>query len=357
MPTVSDRKHMASQEAAYWYIRCSDERAMRRSDRKLFLSWLKQSPENIAELLRVAELDGKFARQRLIEKVKVLGGDSNVLEGHFGGGVAQYDYHPSKSVSDKVQRKPNARSPWSLAAAVGAITVTAWLGFTLLNRPAGVMETVASEWQHKTLEEGSTIHMDARTRLKVELTPGQRIVHLYHGQAAFDVAKDSRRPFIVRTPLVDVIAVGTRFSVSLDSGVTTVVEEGVVKVLRRGEEDESPVMLKRDEELRVAPAGSAEIPRVSEMDKVHVNAKEKLEWTTGWVHFEEGATVGDMVKQFNGRHVTQVTIEEPTVAGRKVRYARMKIDSVENFKEAMESQEGVAVIEDREHKTLRLLPE
>lgn len=354
MPTVSDRKRMASQEAAYWYIRCSDERAMRRADRKLFLSWLKQSPENIAELLRVSELDGKFARQRLIEKVKVLGGDSNVLEGHFGGGVAQYDYHPSKSVSDKVQRKPNARSPWSLAAAVGAITVTAWLGFTLLNRPAGVMETVASEWQHKTLEEGSTIHMDARTRLKVELTPGQRIVHLYHGQAAFDVAKDSRRPFIVRTPLVDVIAVGTRFSVSLDGGVTTIVEEGVVKVIKRGEEE--AVTLIHDEQLYVAPVAALETPRVSELDKVHVDAKAKLEWTTGWVNFE-GATVGEMVEQFNRRQVIQARIEDPNIAHKMVLHARVKIDSVDLFKKTMDNQEGVAVIEDRDRKTLRLLPE
>lgn len=354
MPTVSDRKRMASQEAAYWYIRCSDERAMRRADRKLFLSWLKQSPENIAELLRVSELDGKFARQRLIEKVKVLGGDSNVLEGHFGGGVAQYDYHPSKSVSDKVQRKPNARSPWSLAAAVGAITVTAWLGFTLLNRPAGVMETVASEWQHKTLEEGSTIHMDARTRLKVELTPGQRIVHLYHGQAAFDVAKDSRRPFIVRTPLVDVIAVGTRFSVSLDSGVTTIVEEGVVKVVKHGEEE--AVTLIHDEQLYVAPVAVLETPRVSELDKVHVDAKAKLEWTTGWVNFE-GTTVGEMVEQFNRRHVTQAVVDDPAVAKVKLRYARVRIDSVERFRQAIDNEQEVAVIDDHEHKQLHLRTE
>jgi ferric-dicitrate binding protein FerR (iron transport regulator) len=354
MPTVSDRKRMASQEAAYWYIRCSDERAMRRADRKLFLSWLKSSPENIAELLRIADMDGKFGRQRLIEKVKVLSGDSNVLEGHFGGGAAHYDYQPSKSVSDKVQRKANDKTPWKLVATVGAITVTAWLGFTMLNRPTSVMETVASEWQHKTIEDGSTIHMDARTRLKVELAPGQRIVHLYQGQAAFDVAKDSRRPFIVRTPLVDIIAVGTRFSVSLDPGVTTIVEEGVVKVIKQGEEE--AVTLIHDEQLYVAPVAVLETPRVSELDKVHVNAKAKLEWTAGWVNFD-GATVGEMVEQFNRRHVTQAEIKDPAVAGKHLRYARVRIDSVPLFKQAMDNQEGVAVTEDHEHKTLRLLPD
>lgn len=357
MPTVSDRTRMASQEAAYWYIRCSDEPAMRRADRKLFLAWLKHSPENVAEVLRIADMDGTFGRKPLLDFVKELS-ESNVVEGHFGGGASNYDYQPSKSVSDKVQRKKsNSRAPWKVAAAIGALTLTALLGFAVLDRSNRVIETVASEWQHKILDDGSSIHMDARTRLEVAMTPGQRIVHLYHGQAAFDVAKDSRRPFIVRTRLADIIAVGTRFSVSLDPGVTTIVEEGIVKVIRHGKDDASAVMLGRDEQLYVAPVSVVETPRVSQQDKIHVDAKAKLEWTTGWVHFDDGASVGEMAQQFNRRHVTQVRIEDPTVAGNKVRFARMRIDSVEDFIQAMESQKGVAVIQDREHQVLRLLPE
>lgn len=361
VPTAMDRKRMVSQEAAYWYIRCSDERAMPRSDRKLFLTWLKQSPENVAEILRIFKLDGRCGRQRLRDAVKGLG-ESNVVEVDFGGGAAQYDYQPSMTVSDHVKRKteskskPKSKSFWKVAAAVGAFSLAGLLGHVVLDRPNGVIETVASEWQHKSLDDGSSIHLDARTQLKVEFTDGQRIVYLNHGQAAFDVAKDSRRPFIVRTPWVDVIAVGTRFSVSIDNGVLTIVEEGVVKVIRHGEQDSSAVMLKQNEQLYVASLSAVETPRISEAHKVPVDAKAALEWTTGWVNFD-GATVGEMVKQFNRRHNTQARIEDPAVAGKQLRYARVRVDSIELFRRAIDNEEGVAVIEDRENKTLRLLSE
>ena len=349
---------MISQEAAYWYLRCSDEPVMRRSDRKKLLKWLKRSPENVAEMLRMCDLDGQFGRQRLLDAVNEIG-DTNVVEGHFGGGASQYDYQPSKTVSAKVKRKADTKLRWKIAAAVSTLTATALLGLATFDRPVGVVETVASEWQHKTLDDGSSIHLDARTQVKVEFTPGQRIVHLHHGQAAFDVAKDVRRPFIVRTPVADIIAVGTRFSVDVDmkAGITTIVEEGVVKVIRHGETDSSAMMLTRDEKLHLAPSYDIEAGGVIEPQKIQVDAKADLEWTTGWVHFEDGATVGEMARQFNRRHATQVIIEDPAVADKQVRYARMRIDSVKDFKEAMESQEGVAVSEDREHKTLRLLPE
>jgi transmembrane sensor len=343
---------MASQEAAYWFIRCMDEASMSRRDRQLFLAWLKESPLHVAEILRIVSMDGRFSRQRLLEVVQGLG-DSNVVEVHFGGSAAQYDYQPSKSVSDKVKRKSDA-SPWRMAA---AILLAVLLGFAMVGRPNGVVETVASEWQHKRLKDGSSIHLDARTRLKVEMTDGQRLIHLYSGQAAFDVAKDSRRPFIVRTPTVDVIAVGTRFSVNLNGGVTTTVEEGTVKVIKHGEDDASAVMVTHDEQLYVPPVSISEGRHISEQDKVHVNGASMLEWTTGWVHFDDGATVGEMVKQFNRRHATQATIEDPSLADKEVHYARMRINSVEDFRDAMESQRGVAVIEDRDHETLRLLPE
>ena len=356
MSTGSDRTRMVSQEAAYWYLRCSDEPRMRRSDRRKLLKWLKRSPENVAEMLYICDLDGQFGRERLLDAVTEIG-ETNVVEGHFGGGASQYDYQPSTTVSDKVKRKATVGMRWKAAAAIAALMATALLGYAMFNRPNRVIETVASEWQHKTLDDGSSIHLDARTQLKVEFTPGQRIVHLYLGQAAFDVAKDSRRPFIVRTPLVDIIAVGTRFSVDLDAGVTTIVEGGVVKVIRHGEADSSAVMLVRDEKLHVSPEQAIEPTRVFEQAKIRVDAKADLEWTTGWVHFEEGATVREMVRQFNRRHDTQVSIDDPAVAEKQVRYARMRIDSVNDFKEAMDSQEGVGVREDRERKMLRLLPE
>lgn len=40
------------EEAAYWYVRCTDE-TLSLKNRREFLRWLRSSPENIAELVRI----------------------------------------------------------------------------------------------------------------------------------------------------------------------------------------------------------------------------------------------------------------------------------------------------------------
>lgn len=337
---------MVSQEAAYWYFRCVDERAMPRLDRQRFVSWAKLSPENIAEFLRIADMDGKFTGKRLLERVGELQ-ESNVIEADFGGGAAQYDYQPSELVSDKVQRKG---ASWrSVAAALATCTVVLLLGFIVLDRtPDGVVETRAAEWHHVTLDDSSTVYLDARTRLKVEFTAERRLVHLYHGWAVFNVAKDSRRPFTVSTDPVEVTAVGTRFGVAIDNGVTTTVEEGTVEVTKRGNQTGSSIRLHQGQELRVGSAGTS---MLSEADIVAVDASVKLLWITGRVQLSD-TTIGEIVRQFNRRQEMQADIADPEIANRPVDLAVMQVDNVDDFIEVMESW-GVAVTKNGSTLTLR----
>lgn len=348
MSPVSDRTRIVSQEAAYWYVRCVDERAMRRSDRQLFVAWLKRSPENVAEILRIAEVDGHFAGKKLLSSVTGLQ-ESNIIEADFGGGAAQYDYQPSNSVSDKVVRKGKVWSMWGMAAAIAVMAVTLLLGFAVMNRtPEGVVETAAAQWQRVTLEDGSTVYLDARTRLKVEFTAQRRLVHLYHGWAVFEVAKDSRRPFTVSTDPIEVTAVGTRFGVAIEDGVTTTVQEGVVELTARGKQDGAAVRLSQGQELHVRPAGSLEI---STGAIVPVDAERKLLWVTGRVELSN-TTIAEIVRQFNRRHVIQADIEDPKLANRSVDLALMQVDNVDSFIEVMESR-GVAVTRNGSTLTLR----
>lgn len=350
MSPASDRTRIVSQEAAYWYVRCVDERAMLRSDRRLFIAWLKRSPENIAEILRIAEVDGHFAGQRLLDRVDELQ-ESNVIEADFGGGAFQYDYQPSDTVSDKVKRKGKSSSRWGVAAALALIAATLLFGFVAFYRaPDGVVETVAAQWQRVALDDGSTVYLDARTRLKVEFTPERRLVHLYHGWAVFDVAKDSRRPFTVSTDPVEVTAIGTRFGVAIDNGVTTTVQEGTVEVATRGKKDGSAVRLHEGQELHVPLAGMLVL---STGDVVPVDAEEKLLWVTGSVSLRN-TTIGEIVRHFNRRQDIQVDIGDPELASRTVDLALMEVDNVGSFIEVMESR-GVAVIRNDSTLTLRVM--
>jgi transmembrane sensor len=348
---------MASQEAAYWYIRCVDEPVMKPGDRKLLLRWLRRSPENISEFLRIIQMDGNMPHP-LLDVVKEAE-QSNVYDIGAREQASNYEYDPSPSVSDSVRTKlPPA---WAFAAMVSVLAIALAFGFAVLNpSPNRTVTTVASQWQHMTLDDGSTVHMDARTRLKIEFSNERRLVHLFEGRAVFEVAKDKSRPFTVRTHIVDVTAVGTRFEVAINPGVTTTVSEGAVRVTPHGKLDDDATMklLRAGEALHVFNSNAGKEDRLfgggggyvdlSKVEEVKVDAEHKLEWATGWLRFQGGEPIGEIVAQFNRRNILQIKIDDDSIANRRLKgnYYRLRVDSPESFVRVL-SQEGLVVIKDR----------
>lgn len=355
MTRRSDRTRLVSEEAAYWYIRCNDERSMLLVDRREFLAWLKRSPENIAELLRIAELDGKLAREKLIATVTAMEA-SNVIDLGILPGGTQHRYQPTDSLNDEHYEKADNKtaSSWRVAAIAAGVTIALLLAFVLLQfRPvdANIVKTGPSQWQHMTLADGSAIHIDARTELKVDFSDHQRVIHLYAGQAAFEVTKDVKRPFIVRTGVVDAIAVGTRFSVAIDPGVTTTVSEGIVKVTPPGkQDDEFAVMVTAGEELHVSDSG---LTKQAFANVAKVNAERKLAWADGWFIFE-GETIAEAAAAFNRRNAVQIRIDNPAIAERRLDYFRFQVGSPETFARVLAKRPDIAVEMDPSSNVLRL---
>lgn len=69
------------------------------------------------------------------------------------------------------------------------------------------------------LADGTRVWLNAQTefRYPVNFTGDSRQVYL-NGEAYFEVVKDERRPFIVRTEAVDIRVLGTCFNVNDDQG-------------------------------------------------------------------------------------------------------------------------------------------
>ncbi len=348
-PRRGDRVRLVSEEAAYWYIRCTDERAMRLSDRRELVAWMRSSPENVAEFLRVSGMEGTLGKQKLVAKAGI--DDSNVIElGASSNAIQQGPSETSGSVGKGYKKKMNNKTklPWRLAAMVAAMALT--IVMTLVVRGTwfdSTVSTVAGQRQHITLEDGSVVHVGARTRLKVEFSDERRVVHLYEGEAVFEVAKDSARPFIVSTHLIDATAVGTRFEVSINPGVTTTVSEGIVKVTARNNPANGKVvMLRAGQQLRVSDSG------LTEPSFAHVDAERKLEWANGWLVFR-GETIGEAAREFNRRNVVQIAIE-PAIAERTLPYYRFEVDSPESFAKVIAGQPDIVLKADRSSKVLRL---
>lgn len=353
MTIRSDRTRLVSQDAAHWYIRCTDERAMLLADRRQFVAWLKRSPENIAELLRISGLDGKLARQKLIATVTAIN-ESNVIDLGLPPGVSQHRHEVTDSLDErdeKMNDKPASR--WRIAAVAAAVTLGLLLTLVLQSQQVtdDTIKTGPGQWQHMTLADGSIMHVDARTELKVDFSAEQRVVHLRKGEALFEVEKDAKRPFIVSTDVVDAIAVGTRFSVSVDPGVTTTVSEGIVKVTPHGKRDDgSSVMLKAGDKLQVSDSG---LTKQAFANVFQVDAERKLAWANGWLVFE-GETIGEAAVEFNRRNVVQIEIEDPAIAERRLDYFRFHVGSPEAFAKVVVAQYGIALKVDRSSNVLRL---
>ena len=95
----------------------------------------------------------------------------------------------------------------------------------------GQYETGIGETSTLTLQDGSTVTLNARTRIRVAVNESAREIELVDGQAFFHVAKDPQRPFIVRAADRDITAIGTSFDVRLDAtSVRVTLLEGKLKV-------------------------------------------------------------------------------------------------------------------------------
>jgi transmembrane sensor len=211
-----------------------------------------------------------------------------------------------------------------------------------------VVSTGASQFERMNLADGSVVDLDAHSKIKVAYSPSTRMVRLYRGTAVFDVARDPKRPFIVRTDLVDATAAGTRFGVSIDSGVITTVAEGIVKVSRRGEDNDAPVSVTADQELRVSDRS----PPVQHL--VRVDAHRKLDWVTGWLTLVD-STVAEGVEQFNRRNRTQIVVEGSTLSATRLRgYLHVRVDSPESYAQFVSSQTGANMIVDKQGRVIWL---
>jgi transmembrane sensor len=133
---------------------------------------------------------------------------------------------------------------WTVAAAamIGVIAISLWV--YPLDRPVipslltSLRDTNHQRYQTATgerlafgLSDGSQVTLDTQSELNIDFSPRERRVQLARGQAFFEVAKDSSRPFVVVTRDRQFVAVGTAFDVRLDADqVKITMVEGTVRV-------------------------------------------------------------------------------------------------------------------------------
>jgi transmembrane sensor len=212
-----------AERAAEWLIALDEDPASQQP----LAEWVGQSARHIEEFLFVSAVRQEFRgwlRRHPVDVETILA-------------CAQRDASTNivpLAVADCPPPPPGKRRfpRWGLAAACVALVLTlaAW---GIAAHQGREFSTGVGEQRSLGLPDGSVMHMNALSRVKVDFSAAARQVELLEGEALFRVASDPGRPFQVRAGNAVIQAIGTQFNVHRRQRDTTVsVIEGSVRISR-----------------------------------------------------------------------------------------------------------------------------
>ena len=236
----------AIRQAADWGLRLKHLRRLSLGDAVQFTAWLARSREHLHEFLLFRRLDGHLTRL-----LRAKWDQSNVTHVDFWRGSSLY---PPMQGRRRI-------GVWSVAATAFAILCAIFISVRMSSQSSDRWVTTAPhEVKTQQLDDGSEVSLGADSTLRVQFTDVRRDVQLSQGNAMFDVMMDMKRPFVVSTSVVDIAAVESRFSVTIDTSVEVRVYEGMVAISGRGMKAGAAVVtVKKGETYRVPVAGSREM--------------------------------------------------------------------------------------------------
>lgn len=215
-------------------------------------------------------------------------------------------------------RRAHSRRGWhGMAAALALLALgsVAWGGWQLTGRQQASYASAVGQIQTVTLPDGSTATLSSDSRLDVRISRGERHLALARGEAFFDVAHDTRRPFVVETEGRRVAAVGTRFSVRRDlDEIRVVVTEGKVRLESRAGPDG------RAQPVSLLPAGSVATAGrngVLVRSLPLADAERYLEWRDGFLTFDD-TSLADAAAEFNRFNTRKLELGDGAVANLRV---------------------------------------
>jgi transmembrane sensor len=333
----SGRTHPAIiAEASAWFIefRAGDVDG---DARVRFIEWLRRSPEHIHAYLEIsgvwaelptADPEGKIDIEALIQRAR---GEPDV--------IALPSDRPRPGMAPSVLKPHTAWRSRRAAVALAAVVLLAIATVIFIDRSKfnGVYTTGIGEQRTVQLLDGSTVELNARSTIQVRLTAEQRDVTLLEGQALFQVAKDKRRPFVVRAGDAQVRAVGTEFDVYKKQAATvvTVVEGRVETYDSLDSPGTAAIVLSAGEQLTVVPHV---VTKPTRTDTAIATA-----WVQKRLIFEE-TPLNDVAEEFNRYNRRPLTIDDGELGHIKISgvYSSTDPASLINF---LRSQNSIQVVE------------
>jgi transmembrane sensor len=200
--------------------------------------------------------------------------------------------------------------PRRYAIAGGAIAAALALAVIVPPVPpqdADVYQTATGEHRTVILADGSTVDLNAATRLEVRFSSKGRDVTLTEGEAIFDVAHNTKRPFVIAAGDRTVRVVGTQFDVRRRDGKLSVtVARGAVEVI--------PAEGAAGKAYRLHPGQRLDHQEgVATASLTTAEPAEVLGWKAKRLVYR-GAPLAEVVSDLNHQFETPIRIDNPALA-------------------------------------------
>ena len=273
------------ERAAEWIVRLSAD-DLSEAEALAFDSWISASPGNAAAYDTVLAVWTEF--------------DANA------GQVLQ-------GLRER-RRRPRAGLGVYLAGGAVAATLAALAVIApQLAAPERIDHYATQAGERRTLDlpDGSRIELNAGTRITVALKARERDVTLAEGEAAFDVAHDVRRPFVIAAGDRMIRVVGTQFDVRRRVGrLSVTVARGAVEVAPTGGAGGDAYRLSPGQRLDHTE-GAAET-RVAA-----VEASDAFAWRAGRLVYR-GETLAQVAADLNAQFKKPIRVPDPKLAAEPI---------------------------------------
>ena len=235
---------------------------------------------------------------------------------------------PARPTALRPGRPSRRTSAWPLLLLAFAVVALVGGGVAWLLRPAAAPEgptskvfaTKPGQFATVRLADGTDVRLSVDSRLTVP--EGRSRVVKLEGQAFFDVAPDSARPFLVRAGGAVAEALGTAFDVRAypsEAGARVAVAEGRV-ALRTTAEEADPLVLEPHHLARVEGGRTSVVRDAAEVERLTA-------WRAGRLVFE-GAAFSEVAGELERWYGLEVALEGPVGGRLTASFADESLDQI-----------------------------
>ncbi|NGY06717.1 FecR family protein [Solimonas terrae] len=293
------------EQASLWWLRLR-EADVRPEEISEWLAWCQSDPANLEAFEKI---DGLGVR---LDNIDPAARDTLMRE--------VLDERPAAAPRKSAAR----RRHWALAAGLAAVAmISAFVVHRVSAPPAiqnAVYTTAKAQLQDLKLSDGSKIALGADTRLDVAYSAELRDLQLGDGEAYFEVAHNSARPFVVHVGHLSVTAVGTAFNIrKTGERVEVIVTQGVVDVaggsgvIAAQAAASSPASQLPGSGVIRVPAGQLIISENRSLTVRPADEDAAIAWRKGSQRFVD-ENLGVVVANLNRYSQDEVVIADPSLA-------------------------------------------